>query len=134
MSGQASFSSASYIETLEILSLKATYQGGIVMLPETVKQEIISKILSITNPVRIILFGSHARGDATEASDIDILVVKDQVFSKRNECVELWRVLHSIPYPKDILVATLDEFEFYRKQAGSVFRTASQEGIEIYVR
>ena len=41
------------------------------------------------NPIRIILFGSYARGDSSQDSDLDILVVKKEVKARRNEMVRL---------------------------------------------
>lgn len=104
------------------------------MIPDSVLKTIVEKVVSVADPIRIILFGSHVRGDADESSDIDILVLKKQVISKHRESVELWRALKDVPFPKDILVASLEEFEYYRRQAGSVFRSASEEGVEIYAK
>lgn len=104
------------------------------MISDQICSEIISKVVSVAAPLKIILFGSRVTGHARDDSDIDILVIKDRVTSKHRESVELWKALTSIPYPKDIIVATSEEYEFYRHQAGSVFRSASEEGIEIYAR
>jgi len=38
--------------------------------------KIISIIVSLASPDQIILFGSYARGDYTEKSDIDLLIIK----------------------------------------------------------
>jgi len=38
--------------------------------------KIVPIIESIVSPDQIVLFGSYARGDFTEKSDIDLLVVK----------------------------------------------------------
>jgi predicted nucleotidyltransferase len=38
--------------------------------------KIISMIVSLASPNQIILFGSYARGDNTEKSDIDLLIIK----------------------------------------------------------
>ena len=104
------------------------------MISDQICSEIISKVVSVAAPLKIILFGSQVTGQARDDSDIDILVIKDHVASKHRESVELWKALKSIPYPKDIIVATIEEYEFYRHQAGSIFRSANEEGIEIYVR
>ena len=37
---------------------------------------IVSIIVSIASPDQIILFGSYARGDNTDRSDIDLLILK----------------------------------------------------------
>ena len=43
--------------------------------------EITRRIVAVSDPQQIILFGSQARGDAGSDGDLDILVVKDEVES-----------------------------------------------------
>jgi predicted nucleotidyltransferase len=38
--------------------------------------KILPIIVSLASPNQIILFGSYARGDTTEKSDIDLLIIK----------------------------------------------------------
>jgi predicted nucleotidyltransferase len=40
------------------------------------------------NPKLVILFGSHARGDYTDQSDVDILVVSDDLPADPRRCFE----------------------------------------------
>ncbi len=104
------------------------------MLPKELQENIVRRIVEAVHPVRIILFGSHAYGTPTEGSDIDLLVIEEKVVSKRKESVRIWELLSDLPFAKDIIVASWEEFDFYRKEAGSVFRTISEKGIEIYAR
>lgn len=103
-------------------------------LDQQICKELCRRIVELTHPAKIILFGSYAAGDASTESDIDILVIKEGVTSKRRESVAIWKVLRDIPLAKDILVATPDEFDFYRHEAGSVMRTAAEKGIVLYAR
>ena len=104
------------------------------MLPIALQETIVKKIVDAVKPVKIILFGSHAYGNPTANSDIDLLIIEDHVISKRKQSAKIWGLLSDIPLGKDILVASQAEFDFYRHEAGSVFRTASEKGIEIYAR
>lgn len=101
-------------------------------LPPLLEKELVDAIVRAVHPRKIILFGSYAYGEPEEGSDIDLLVVKKQVGSKTRESAELWKALASLPYPKDIVVSSEAEFDFYRKEAGSLFRTASEKGILLY--
>ena len=84
------------------------------------------------HPVQIILFGSHARGEAHPHSDIDLLVVFSECADKRKAAIEIRRVLKDIPVPKDIIVSTPEELERKRDWSGSVLRYAQQEGVILY--
>ncbi len=80
------------------------------------------------NPTRIILFGSYAYGEPSPDSDLDICVVKKQVLSKIKEKKEIRERLKDIRIAKDILIPTEEEYEFYRKQFGSVFMDIDLKG------
>lgn len=92
----------------------------------------INRIVRNFDPVQIILFGSHARGEANRHSDIDLLVVFSECADKRKTAVDIRRVLKDMPVPKDIIVSTPEELERKRDWVGSVLRYAQQEGITLY--
>lgn len=56
------------------------------------------------SPVRVILFGSHARGDASVGSDLDFLVIEPEVQDRHAEMVRLRRAVHYLRRPIDVLV------------------------------
>ena len=93
------------------------------------KKSIIDSFLPF-KPERIILFGSHARGDTDPTSDIDIIIVyqTDKSFMDRLE--ELY-LAWNIPTAIDILAYTPDEYQAMK--AGSAFiQDISKEGILLY--
>jgi len=78
------------------------------------------------------LFGSYARGEASEDSDVDILFVVDNESSHLN-IIRLARVLmRGWHVPKDILVYRLDEFQDWQKVVGSLCYRVKEEGVQLY--
>ncbi|NPV87631.1 MAG: nucleotidyltransferase domain-containing protein [Anaerolineae bacterium] len=96
--------------------------------------EITRRILAVSKPEKIILFGSHARGDARDDSDLDLLVVLEGVEKPRAESVRLLRALRGLAVPVDILVTTPQRLERYRHTNGLVYQSALLEGKVIYER
>ena len=68
------------------------------MIPEATIQEAVDLLMKAARPEKIILFGSYARGDAREDSDLDFLIVEAEVESRRKKMVRLRRVLSPLAY------------------------------------
>lgn len=80
------------------------------------------------NPVRIILFGSYAYGNPGENSDLDICIIRKEIVSKAKEKKEIRERLKGLDMAIDILVPTVEEYDFYKNQFGSVFMDIEQKG------
>lgn len=81
------------------------------------------------SPVRVILFGSHARGDACAGSDLDFLVIEPEVPDRHAEMVRLRSALHDLRRPIDVLVYTEAQVEEWGEARGTVLHTALSEGL-----
>jgi predicted nucleotidyltransferase len=104
------------------------------MISKTLKDEIVDKITSSVNPLKIYLFGSYAYGTPDLDSDLDLAVIMREVPSKHKESVKLYKLLSGISLPKDIIVSSLEEFDFYKHEPGSVFKTINEKGVLLYDR
>ena len=94
--------------------------------------ELVHRIVMTVQPLRVILFGSAARGEMGEDSDIDVLVVMPDGTHRRHTAEMLHRQFFGIPYGIDVIVATPTDLEKYRHSVGMIYRTILEEGRELY--
>ncbi|HEV7671834.1 MAG TPA: nucleotidyltransferase domain-containing protein [Thermoanaerobaculia bacterium] len=107
-----------------------------------VSEDLLSQMAEVivqeVKPERIILFGSHARGDARPDSDVDLLVIEQEGFgkqrSRRREAALLWRALAHFPIPKDIVVYSQEEAAAWTNYPGHLMAQALREGRVLYER
>jgi predicted nucleotidyltransferase len=102
------------------------------VLDDKVIAEIVKRVVAAAKPTRVILFGSFARGDADEGSDIDLLVIMEEVKSRIDAAVTVRRALDGVSYPFDIVVTTERDFERYRRVPGVLYDEAATEGVTLY--
>lgn len=105
---------------------------------EDVIQEMVNTIVDEVDPESVILFGSRARSDAKEESDVDFVVVESLPFGldrdRRTEETRLWRALAGYPVSKDVLVYSSDEVDYWRDSLNNVLARALREGRVLYER
>lgn len=96
--------------------------------PEVIEQIRIRLASAAPPRSRVLLFGSHARGTATEDSDYDVLVIEPTVDSPISEAVRLRRELRGLGVPIDVVV--MDEAKARRRAAvpGTMVERALREG------
>lgn len=100
----------------------------------SILNEITSRLVRGFNPEKIILFGSRARNEATDRSDVDLLVICKDGNSRYRLMVEMDRALRGILIGRDIVVMTPEEFERGKHLIGSIAQPASLEGQILYER
>jgi predicted nucleotidyltransferase len=101
-------------------------------IDETLVQEIVRRILTVTKPDRIILFGSAATGEMTPDSDLDLLIVEPSPVDTRAERVALGRSLRGLGYPCDVFVMATVSFEESKTIIGGLAYPAHKNGKVIY--
>jgi predicted nucleotidyltransferase len=80
---------------------------------------------------RVILFGSHARGEADELSDLDILVIEPEVGNSAEESVRLRRTLRDLRVPVDVIVVAEERARRRAKVKGTMIERALREGRQL---
>lgn len=99
---------------------------------QEVLEEVVWRIFEVTRPRRIVLFGSAARGQMGPDGDLDLLVIVSESVHRRALAQEIYRRLHSIRLPVDIIVATEQDVGQYGDKVGTILRPALKEGRVIY--
>lgn len=108
--------------------------GKVQNLTKSYIRQMVKRIVTQFQPDKIILFGSHARGQAGLDSDVDLLIVMPVSGSKREKAIEIAVSLHDIPVAKDVIVVTPDDFEWRSKIVGTIERPAARQGKLLYAR
>ncbi len=101
-------------------------------LSDAMLDEIIRRVVEVAHPDQIILFGSAARGEMSQDSDADLLVVKDDVPSRRRLEGQIYKNLIGVRMPVDVIVATKEDIEACKDKVGTIIRPAVSEGVVVY--
>ena len=95
-------------------------------------EEVTRRIVASVGPQRVLLFGSAARGQMRKDSDLDMLVVMRKSVHRRQTAQKIYRNLHGTGIAVDIVVATEKDLEEYGGRAGTILKSALQEGRVLY--
>jgi predicted nucleotidyltransferase len=101
-------------------------------LDENLRQEIVRRLLRVTAPDRIILFGSAATGTMSPDSDVDLLIVSPPANNTINERVRLLKALRGLNLPFDVFMIDTERFEATRDTFGGIAWPASKYGQVLY--
>lgn len=101
---------------------------------DAVVATMVQRLADQFDPDRVILFGSRARGDAKEWSDVDLLVVMPDGTDRREAAVDMGVALGDLPVAKDIVVTTPSHIAQRGDVIGTVLRPALREGTVLYER
>lgn len=101
-------------------------------IDETVVGEVVRRVLSVSHPQRIILFGSAASGRMTADSDIDLLVLETSPSNTLDESVRIRDALRGLDYPFDVIVMATGRFEATKDIVGGIAYPANKYGRTIY--
>lgn len=95
-------------------------------------QQAVERLVAAANPSKVILFGSYARGDATENSDLDLVVIEPEVVNQFDEMVRLRNVMGDMPVGVDLLVYSDREASRRSQVPGTLLYWAFKEGRVMY--
>jgi len=99
---------------------------------EQILAELVRRIVESVNPLRIILFGSAARGRMGPDSDLDVLITMPDGVHRRQTAQKAYMSLYGLGAAKDLVVATESDIHSYSDNPSLVLYPAIREGKEIY--
>ena len=76
----------------------------------------------------MILFGSHALGEASPHSDVDFLVIEPEVANESEESARLQRTLRDLRLPTDVIVVSRDYADRWRDVRDGLVYAALSHG------
>lgn len=82
---------------------------------------------------RVVVFGSHATGQAQIDSDVDYLVIAESSLPRHKRSRSLYALFRPYPFPMDILVYTPEEVETQLRDPSSFLAEALSQAREVYV-
>jgi len=94
--------------------------------------ELVRRIVEAVHPLRIILFGSAARGEMGPDSDLDVLVIMPDGVHRRNTTHEIYRRMWGFGFAKDIVVVTESDLREHGSDPSMVIKSALEEGRILY--
>ena len=101
------------------------------MVEQRVLDDVIERIVEVTEPEKIILFGSAARGGMGPNSDIDLLLIKDGG-DPLDLMGRIYRRLHGVGAAVDAIVVSPEDVERYRDSHALVIKPALRDGKVVY--
>ena len=99
-----------------------------------IMDQIVTLITSKISPERIVLFGSYARQENNENSDIDILIIVKNLENERKITGLLYKELlnTNISIPIDFLAIDYDKYNKIKDKIGYIYKTIDKEGQILY--
>ena len=105
---------------------------------DAIIDQMVQALVDEADPEQVILFGSRARGDSSEHSDVDLIVVEAEPFgpdrSRHKETVRLRQALRPFRVPVDVLVYSQEDVDYWRDSLNFVLARALLEGRVLYER
>lgn len=103
---------------------------------KTISQRVIKaaarRIGKEAHPKKVILFGSHATGNARADSDVDLLVIMRSRKQPMERAAELSRLLEPRPFPLDLIVRTPREIQKRLAMGDTFIRDILRHGRILY--
>lgn len=120
------------IKPTRLLSDETHYEN--VMFDYSKVDTAVERIINHANPKMIIIFGSVARREARDDSDLDILVVFDEVVDQKRMYYDLSGLFIGLKLPFDLIIMNYDDFNHYKENNQSFTYEIVSTGEVVYAQ
>ena len=97
-------------------------------------EKVATQIGIASDAESVILFGSHARENTREDSDVDLLIIAESDLPRFKRSRVLYKLFRPYPFAMDLIVYTPREIEKGKESPVSFVSRALQEGEVVYER
>ena len=102
------------------------------MTQNALLEQVTRTIVERFHPKRIVLFGSHARGEAGADSDLDLFIEMHTSRRPPERAIEVSAAFGLRPWPLDVVVYTPEEVQRLRGVSGTLLSAIEKEGKVLY--
>jgi len=100
--------------------------------PENIAEAAQRLVARAAHPAKVILFGSYARGEADDASDLDLMVVEQGLTDRAQEYLRLRDAIGHSGVGVDLILVSAKDFERRSQVPGTAAYWAKKEGKILY--
>ena len=101
----------------------------------SVPRAVLDALVRTFDPIKVILFGSHARGEAGPDSDLDLMVVVDDAMPAERRTVRAaFEAVAGTGIAVDVVPVRAGTFDYKRDVVNSLAWFAATEGVVVYER
>jgi predicted nucleotidyltransferase len=95
-------------------------------------QEFVDRVVRHFRPAAVILFGSHAYGQPTEDSDVDLMIIMPNQRGSGPQVATEIRLACPRAFPMDLIVRTAEEVRDLLKRRDPFLSEVKSKGIVLH--
>ncbi len=103
-----------------------------IALSDEYVDRIVDSIIAVVPAEQIFIFGSYARGEEREGSDIDLYVITDDARGRFRSMDDIAYALLWMDRPKDVIANSKAQFDVRKNSRSAVEHMVDREGVLVY--